>query len=313
MSDDRLFVEAIARNDVAQVSSLIQSGTVNVNGPSWPLIVASKNGRVQIMALLLDAGADIDAIDAHNDTACHVAIRQRHFDALKLLVDRGANLAVDPSVCNPLLKTVSHSVFSDNRFAILLLDAGAPLVHLQPQQFVDILSKSMSVAVLERLLALNVDVRALRGNRGVTVLHYLSMYEWTADVDALARALVVDVGVDVNAADEAGATPFHHASIKQNQKALRVLVELGADVDRQMNNGRTTMHRMCDSWRVNVPCLRLLHALGANVRLVDEHGRTALCFAVHWNHVDAVCALIAAGSDLDQKDIDGEYAATVGD
>jgi ankyrin repeat protein len=45
-----------------------------------------------IMSALLDAGADIEAVDKYQRTAYHAAIYNNHFDALKLLIDRGANV-----------------------------------------------------------------------------------------------------------------------------------------------------------------------------------------------------------------------------
>jgi ankyrin repeat protein len=61
------------------------------------------------MTMLLDAGADINAVDEvhHRYTACHAAIWGNHFDALKLLVGRGANLGVVDSDGRSLLSTVS--------------------------------------------------------------------------------------------------------------------------------------------------------------------------------------------------------------
>jgi ankyrin repeat protein len=44
------------------------------------------------MTMLLDAGANINAIDEGKCTACQIAIVMNQFDALKLLVERGAAL-----------------------------------------------------------------------------------------------------------------------------------------------------------------------------------------------------------------------------
>jgi ankyrin repeat protein len=111
-------------NDTVTASSFISSGSVNLNGEPLPLHRAARFGRVEIMTMLLDAGADINAVDKRNcsRTACHVAIFYDEFDALKLLVERGANLSSDRS----LLSDVAR-YHRNERFAILLLDAGASL------------------------------------------------------------------------------------------------------------------------------------------------------------------------------------------
>jgi ankyrin repeat protein len=39
---------------------------VNLNDEPWPLHRAAQHGRVEIMTMLLDAGADINAVDKIN-------------------------------------------------------------------------------------------------------------------------------------------------------------------------------------------------------------------------------------------------------
>jgi ankyrin repeat protein len=66
MNDDKRakkLIDAIEKNDTATASSLISSGSVNLNGEPWPLHRAAEHGRVEIMTMLLDAGADINAVD----------------------------------------------------------------------------------------------------------------------------------------------------------------------------------------------------------------------------------------------------------
>jgi ankyrin repeat protein len=59
-------IDAIEKNDTATASSLISSGSVNLNGEPWPLHRAAEHGRVEIMTMLLDAGADINAVDENH-------------------------------------------------------------------------------------------------------------------------------------------------------------------------------------------------------------------------------------------------------
>jgi hypothetical protein len=124
---------AIYKNDTATASSLISSGSVNLNGEPWPLHRAARRCRVEIMTMLLDAGADINAVDERRRTACHVAIVENRFGALKLLVERRANLGVVVGQGRSLLVTaVFYLSGSGEQFINLLLDAGAPLDGLSP-------------------------------------------------------------------------------------------------------------------------------------------------------------------------------------
>jgi ankyrin repeat protein len=75
MNDDnasatQLLIDAIEKNDISTVSSLISSGSMNLNGEPLPLHRAAEHGRVEIMTMLLDAGADINASISKLTTYC---------------------------------------------------------------------------------------------------------------------------------------------------------------------------------------------------------------------------------------------------
>ena len=54
------------------------------------------SGRnTELCALLLDYGADIDAVDNRNETALYVAAQKGHQDTVKLLHERGADLNIE--------------------------------------------------------------------------------------------------------------------------------------------------------------------------------------------------------------------------
>jgi ankyrin repeat protein len=209
MNDDkrakRKLIDAIDMNDTATASSLISSGIVNLNAEPWPLHRAAELGRVEIMAMLLDAGADINAVDRFQQSVCRVAIVENHFDALKLLVERGADLGVVDSDRHSLLATVA--IYErDERFAILLLDAGVPLDDLSPFHLMNLVK---SVAVFDRLMASGVDFdfTVMRDEYGATLCHYLARFV-TREDDF--RSLVNVCGNDaVHAVDNEGMTPLH--------------------------------------------------------------------------------------------------------
>jgi ankyrin repeat protein len=75
-SPTQLLLDAIDKNDIATASSLISSGSVNLNGEPLPLHRAAEHGRVEIMTMLLDAGAEINAFDKRHRTACYFAIME---------------------------------------------------------------------------------------------------------------------------------------------------------------------------------------------------------------------------------------------
>jgi ankyrin repeat protein len=302
MNDDNAaqqLIDAVVQNDTAAVSSLISSGSVNLNGEPWPLHRAAEHGRVEIMTLLLDAGADINAVNYSRYTACHWAIWNNHFDALKLLVERGANLGVLDSDGRSLLSFVSHCDRSE-RFVTLLIDAGAPIDGLSNGEFMMLVK---SVAVFTRLVARGVNFTAMRDEDGATLCHYLNR-NVTCEDDL--RFLVNVCGNNaVLAVDNTGWTPLHSASSRGNELAMRVMVELGAEIDRQSNDGSTALIGVSFSF-YNSSIAELLLALGADVNLATNDGRTACLIAAVNEKPAALCALVAAGGALAQPNKEGD-------
>jgi ankyrin repeat protein len=271
---------AIASNDVSKASSLISNGCLNGSRSPLPLIHAAALGRLEIMTLLIDAGADMDAISntMYQKTACDAAVRNNQFDALKLLVDRGANVRAVKSADHSLLKAAAQ--YGDDRMTLLLLDAGAPLNSLTHHDLMNLVASPKSIDVLERLLRRGVDVSALRDIDSNSLCHRVV---WNAkcddDLEVLVRAVVVDANVDINAADARGETAFHYAATKRNIPALRLLVELGADIDRQSTDFGTALRNACKGRGDSGPTVDFLIAIGANVGLalaaLDEQGQPA--------------------------------------
>jgi ankyrin repeat protein len=220
------------------------------------------------------------------------------FYLLKLLVERGANLGVVDSYGHSLLSNVARARSrheKDERYAILLLDASAPIGDLS---YGELMSLVKGVAVFNRLLARGVNFTAMRDEHGAMLCHHVAR-SVTREVDL--RFLVNACGNDaLHTVDNHGRPPLHWASSNRNDSAARVLVECGAEIDRLDNDGETPLFVRS---RVQGEGERLLIALGADVRVANTYGRTACHFAALRRN--GLCALVAAGGDLDQPDING--------
>jgi len=65
--------------------SCIQSGLT-------PLHVSSYLGFVNVVTLLLNNGASIDAVSVRSETSLHLATRQHHHDVMRILLRHHSNV-----------------------------------------------------------------------------------------------------------------------------------------------------------------------------------------------------------------------------
>src|SRR5512139_1407570 len=89
-------MQAVQRNDAARVRDLIGQG-VNVSelddSQDAPLVMAAYQGHTAIVRLLLEAGADVTAVDpGMKATALHAAAYAGRAEAAKLLVEYGIEI-----------------------------------------------------------------------------------------------------------------------------------------------------------------------------------------------------------------------------
>ena len=91
------------------------------------LHVAADTGSVECLALLLEAGADKDAVRMpYSGTALHLAADNGHLEVVRLLLDAGASVCTD-AAGGVHGRTALHSAAMDGHLEIvqLLLGAGA--------------------------------------------------------------------------------------------------------------------------------------------------------------------------------------------
>jgi ankyrin repeat protein len=117
---------AAYNGDVAVVRQLLEAGAdieaVNMHGAS-PLRTAAHNGHGKVVRQLLEAGADIEAVNTHRSNALTLAAQLGHVEVVRLLLEAGAYIeAVTNHGSNALLYAASAGHME---VVQLLLEAGA--------------------------------------------------------------------------------------------------------------------------------------------------------------------------------------------
>lgn len=90
-------------------------------------------------------------------------------------------------------------------------------------------------------------------------------------------------------------TPLHIAAEYNQPKAIRLLVNNGADIEKEMPGGLTSLH--ISTLVESIESVDTLIELGANIDKVDDHGYSSLHMAAEYGNVDIIKLLISNNAD----------------
>jgi ankyrin repeat protein len=113
------------------------------------------------------------------------------------------------------------------------------------------------------------------------------------DNTGMADALFGEGAVSAGDADGQGWTALMTATIEGHVEVVRVLLELGAEVDVESKKGWTALRFAVSMDEAGI--LRLLLAAGADANVADGEGATALMQAARENSEESLKALLGAG------------------
>ncbi|MEM8532062.1 MAG: ankyrin repeat domain-containing protein [Chloroflexota bacterium] len=124
---------AMEEHDVARVAAIVSHDPSQIHAP-WsadlpdqPLHMAAYADQPEIVAILLDYGADVNARGVQERTPLHVAAYHGSFQVVQILIERGADIGrIDEKGCTPLLLAASNTREPETReVAQVLIGRGA--------------------------------------------------------------------------------------------------------------------------------------------------------------------------------------------
>jgi ankyrin repeat protein len=233
-----------ARQGSLESARLLVAAGANVNDVSpagtSALVIASHSGHGNLAAFLLEKGADPNTSEA-GYTALHAAVLRGDVALVKSLVAHGANP-------NAVLMEATPARRASQDWAMNLTWIGASPLWMA--------ARFANAEIMRVLADSGADRRFVMPN-GTTVLMAplgggadrrsrigLTLPEDPVETERAilaATQMAIDLGIDLNAVNEAGDTALHTASARRLNSVVQLLAERGAALDVKNKKGQTPL------------------------------------------------------------------------
>jgi len=268
----------------------------SINAPTrsgeTPLISAISTGDDELVRLILQRGADVEARCADQMTPLmHAMIHESH-SIVELLLSNSAQ--VDATTAG---WTVLHraAAMMDIPLVKILLVRGADVEARSPKDFVP------NKNPLARMSSSDLDdydeVDASEADRGWTAL-----LRATANGNEAMVRLLLEKGADIEARSPSNGTPLICAAEGKYEAIVDYLLMNGADVNAEDDFGWKPLHRaLVNRGGERVAQMLLTHGADVNARCVYQ--KTPLHYAIEKSNDFMVSFLLNAGADYEARDI----------
>jgi ankyrin repeat protein len=317
--------------------------TRNPNGQS-PLHLAAAGGHQEIVALLLDRGANVNDMEKcklpilsilNKKTPMKMAAAAGKREVVEMLLKQGGEMDAVKAMleaCHDNDVRRVERVLKGNPELLTIVDStGKTPLHLA--------AKNGFTEIVRMLLKNGAKADQPEMDPNPIVRRYFGRtpleYAVTEGHNEVAYALIAG-GANVNIKHTTGKTPLHMAAINANFELIELLVKKGADLNARDSDGKTPLHLMVFDGRereaefliqhkadVNVQdslgltplhiaimenqhkLARILIYKGANVKLEDRLGCTPVFMATEQTPLEIVELMAARGMDLNHTNKDG--------
>ena len=343
LCNDEFWHDASLQGVIDELERGANLSEINGNGMS-PLHLAAQYSSPEIVELLLDHGADINARvnspedafqESNGSTPLHLAVQHNANPGVTAaLLERGADVRIQnanwvtplqlasdahPDVLALLLERYpdlnksemlrTAATYDNIAVARVLLEKGADVDYRWPDHP---LATPLHCAIvyagheMVRLLLEHGADPSVKNNLGMTPLHFVADGGGEYPTGSVAlMAVLLEYGADVNAVAHAdGATPLHYAVHFKEPDAVTLLLEHGAAVNVRNAQGDTALARSVS----NGDAVAVLLEWGADVNIAGANGWTPLHRTVvhgSWNVANTLTLLLQYGAEVEARDLSG--------
>ncbi|MBO8436651.1 MAG: ankyrin repeat domain-containing protein [Spirochaetes bacterium] len=301
---------AVLNDDAELVSDLLEAGSNPNAGEGDSVHLAIENGYDDILALLLDSGADVNTLKDGEVTPLTLALLLRKESSALLLIEKGA----DVNKCgwmqlSPISIAITNEMYN---VADVLIDYGAECSSLLLCKLLDKEESDLVIKVLDKGLNADEDHSALlslaiRNSEediaskliadGVEAKGLSLIYAIKNRMDSTAIALIEN-GTDPELTDEYGNTPLYYAIRNGMENVSVALIEAGADP-----NAGSDSSNLMFAIRIGMERVALaLIAAGADVNYEEYDSgnfKSIMCYAAESSSPIIIKALYEYGAEPD--------------
>ncbi|KAJ4246003.1 hypothetical protein NW762_013747 [Fusarium torreyae] len=277
---------------------------VSSNGHT-AIAIASSNGHVEIVDLLLKAGAHPDTIGPFNQPILCVAAGYGHLGVVRVLLKKGADIEC---IGNDGQRPLHFAAGRPNNVEVMeeLLKHQANIHALNDYGDTCLLraAKEGILGSIKFLLNHGANVR-IRNNAGDSCMQILRTHK----LDCL--QVLLENGADVNDRDIHGQTLLHkfsysHWGSEDYASLSQLLINHGADCNARDNSGNTPLHCLLRFGLAAQSAVSLLAGhkeIDINGR--NDEGETPLHVAIKFGNSGLIDVLLQHGADTSHRDFQG--------
>lgn len=179
-------------------------------------------------------------------------------------------------------------------------------MNLHANRQLELACEEDSIEKIKEAIEAGADIN-WKNNSGTTPLAIVS--QWGGPKAAL---MLLNSGAKPSIPDRDGLYPLHHAAANNSEivKILLKKIKKASDINKRSENlGETSVH-MAVTWQ-NDEALKILLNAGADPNISDVYGYTPFMRACYAGYTDMAIILMNAGADIKRKSNAGEDAANL--